>query len=294
VSKVSEESELIPLIEDADAIAVNLVSITESVIKKLNRCKIIARYGVGYDNVDIEAAERAGIWVSNCQNYCNEETSDQAMALLLACVRKIVKRDSLIRSGHWTPAQSDAVFRLRGKTIGIIGFGGSGHAFARKIKGFEPAQILIVDPSEDPAHIEASGGKKVSFEALLPRADIISLHLPLNKQTRHLFNEATFKQMKPSAILINTSRGSIISEDCLVAALKNGNLGMAGLDVYEKEPLPNVHPLFELSNVVLSDHLGWYSKESFSELKTIVAKNIFEVLSGRTPLFPVNRPSQKT
>ncbi len=289
ISHSSDTEEILKICANADAIAVNLAKLDAAIISQLKNCKIIARYGVGYDNVDIDAASAKGIWVSNCQNYCNEETSDQAMALLLACVRRIAKRDRLLRQGFWTPAQEDAVFRIKGKVIGVIGFGGSGHAFVRKIRGFEPAQILIADPSEDPSHILQAGGIKSSFETVLSQADIISLHLPLKKETHHLFNRETLKRMKKNSILINTSRGGIINHDHLIEALQAGHPAFAGLDVFEVEPLSHPHPLKTLDNVVLSDHMGWYSLESFSELKSLVAKNIHAVLSGKPPLFPVNK-----
>lgn len=274
---------------EASGILLNLAPMKAESIAQLAQCRVIARYGVGYDNVDVEACTKARIWVAHCRNYCNEETSDQAMGLLLACVRAIAKRDRQIHQGVWTPAQKDPVFRFVGKTVLVLGFGGSGQAFVRKIRGFLPGEILVCDPTEDPARIAEAGARKATLEEALPRADIVSLHLPLKKETRYLFQARTFASMKRGAILINTSRGPIVHQQDLIDALKSGALGAAGIDVYEQEPLPADHAFRGVENVVLSDHMGWYSLESFSELKTLTARNVLAVLTGGKPIFPVNR-----
>lgn len=273
-----------------DGICLNLSPMPAEVVEQLPRLKVVARYGVGYDNVAVEACTRAGIWVAHCRNYCNEEVSDQAMGLLLSCVRHIAKRDRQLREGVWTPSQNDRVFRLVGKTVAVLGFGGSGQAFVRKIKGFLPGEILVVDPTENPEHITEAGGRKATLEEALARADIVSLHLPLKDETRHLICRRTLSLMHRGAILINTARGPIVKTDDLLEALKEGRLGAAGLDVFDKEPLPPDHNLRGIEGLVLSDHMGWYSRESFSELKTLTARNVAAVLTGGRPIFPVNRP----
>lgn len=278
------------LVKDVDGICLNLSPFPARVADALPNLKVVARYGVGYDNVDVPACTRNGIWVAHCRNYCNEEVSDQAMGLLLSCVRHIAKRDRQLRQGIWTPSQQDRVFRLVGKTVAVLGFGGSGQAFIRKIKGFLPGEILVVDPTEDPEHIAEAGGRKATLEEALARADILSLHLPLKDETRHLLCRRTFSLMKRGAILINTARGPIVKTDDLLEALKEGRLGAAGLDVFDKEPLPADHQLRNIEGLVLSDHMGWYSRESFSELKTLTARNVAAVLTGGRPIFPVNRP----
>ncbi len=262
----------LPLIKEVDGLCVNLAKIDERVISELSRCRVIARYGVGYDNVDTDSASRRGIWVTNCRHYCDEEVSDHAMALLLGCVRAVSRRDRLLRQDIWSPSEADRIFRIQGKSVGVVGFGGSGQAFIRKILGFLPRDVFVADPTEKAEVISASGARKVSLDELLHHSDIISLHLPLKKDTRHLFNKKIFAGMKSGVILINTSRGAIIHQADLIEALGTGVIGAAGLDVFEEEPLVKPNPFKGLENVVLTDHLGWYSRESFSELKTLVAK----------------------
>ena len=288
-SREHEPEKWLPDARDASGILLNLAPMKAESIAQLAHCRVIARYGVGYDNVDVDACTQARIWVAHWRNYCNEETSDQAMGLLLSCVRAISRRDRLLHQGVWTPAQKDPVFRFVGKTVLVLGFGGSGQAFVRKIRGFLPGEVLVSDPTEDPARIAEAGARKVSLEEALPRADIVSLHLPLKKETRHLFNARVFGTMKRGAILINTSRGPIVHQGDLIEALRSGVLGVAGIDFYEQEPLPADHALRGVENIVLSDHMGWYSRESFSELKTLTARNVLAVLTGGKPVFPVNR-----
>lgn len=286
----NDPAEFLPQIRDVDGLCVNLARLDEKVISELRHCKVIARYGVGYDNVDTDAASRAGIWVSNCRHYCDEEVSDHAMGLLLGCVRAVARRDRLLRQDIWSPSEADRIFRIQGKIVGVVGFGGSGQPFVRKILGFQPKEVLVADPTEPSESITAAHARKVSLDELLHHSDIISLHLPLKKETRHLFNKKIFGGMKTGVVLINTSRGAIIHQADLIEALRDGTIGAAGLDVFEEEPLSTPNPFKGLENVVLTDHLGWYSRESFSELKTLVAKNVVAVLSGGKPLSPVNLP----
>jgi D-3-phosphoglycerate dehydrogenase len=277
---------------DADAILVNLHPLPAALIRSLRRCRVISRYGVGYDNVDVEAATEAGIWVARVPDYCTEDVSDHALALLLACVRRIPFVDRRVREGAWNLRSEQPARRIAGKTLGIVGYGRSGHALHRKVSGLGLARVLVCDPGRYPRDILAEGGQPAALDALLEEADFVSLHVPLNPDTRHLLGPAQFSRMRPQAILVNTSRGPVVDEAALAAALASGQLGYAGLDVFEHEPLGAASPLAGLANAVLSDHTGYYSEESLVELKTKAARNVAAVLRGGEPPYPVNRPRQ--
>jgi D-3-phosphoglycerate dehydrogenase len=208
--------------------------------------------------------------------------------MLLAGVRCIPFKDRRVRAGGWN--LNRPIRRLSGAVLGIVGFGATGRAFWKKVQGLDFSRILITDP-----HIEAKlrpgmRGEAVSFHTLIEESDFISLHVPLNEQTRHCVNAASIARMKDGAVLINVSRGPVIDEPALVEALGSGKLGAAGLDVFEQEPLPPDHPFLSLDNVILTDHSAYYSRESVSTLKTRAAMNVREVLEGRIPKFAVNRP----
>ena len=278
----------IELVKNVDALIVNLASIDESVINSMKNCKIIARYGVGYDNVDIRAATSKNIWVANVPDYCSEETSEHALALLLACVRKISFKDKMIRRGGWNLQNLQKAHRIKGSVLGIVGFGKSAKLFLKKLSGFDLAKIIVYAPLRNHEEIPEYGAVPVEFSELLNQSDFISIHATLNKETQHLFGKNEFEQMKNSVILINTSRGPIIDEEALISALKEGQIHYAGLDVFETEPLPNSSELLLLDNVILTDHNAYYSEESLAELKTKTALNVLETLKGNQPLYPVN------
>ena len=299
------EDELIAACTGADGILLNQAPMTARVIKTLNNCKVISRYGIGYDNVDLQAAAEKGIWVTNVPGYCTEEVAEHALGLLLSCVRVIPEKDRTLRQGHWNINRP--IKRMSGRVLGIVGFGETGKAFWEKIQGFAFSSILVSDPrgetklethraklaqvcgiSEKTKLFEKT--KIVPFEELLHLSDFISLHVPLNESTRHFINAKTIAEMKEGVVIINTSRGAVIEEAALVDALKSGHVASAGLDVFEKEPLPENHPFLLLPNVVLTDHCAYYSAESVSELKTRTAKNAREALEGRIPQTAVNNP----
>lgn len=282
------EDEVIAACKDADGILLNLAPMTEKVIDKLGKCKIISRYGVGYDNVDVNACTKKGIYVTNVPDYCAEEVSDQALALLMGCVRKIARRDAQVRSGKWNIGASDPIYRMAGKVFTFLGFGMIARCLYRKIKGLGFSKILVYDPYLDEAAIKQYGACKVGWEEALKEADYISIHIPLNDKTRGAINKEAFALMKSTAILVNTSRGPVIDETALIEALKSGKINSAGLDVHNKEPLEMDNPLMKLENCILTDHVGWYSEESISELKTKAAENIKAVFLGDKPRYPVN------
>jgi len=288
ISSATDEQEINGLCRDADGICVNLAPMPGSVINELSGCRVIARYGVGYDNVDVDAATEKGIWVANVTDYCGEEVSDQAMGLFLSCVRKTARRDAQVRQGKWAVNTSDPIHRIKGSTFGFLGFGMIARIVCRKLKGFELGKILAADPFLDEETVAAHGVELADFETVLRESDYISIHMPLNEKTRHIIGKDEFAMMKPTAVLINTSRGPVVDEDALAEALENGQINSAGIDVFEQEPLPRDSRLRQLENITLSDHTGWYSEESMSELKTKTALNVKAVLEGGKPNYPVN------
>jgi D-3-phosphoglycerate dehydrogenase len=240
------------------------------------------------DNINLEVARQKKIFVANLPGYGTEEVSDHAVALLLACIRGLLVRDRRLRQGILETDITDEIYRTTGKTLGLIGYGQIGQAFHRKWKGFLPQKVLIYDPLATGEVIRKRGGREADLETLLSQSDYISLHMPLTPETKQMINTSALRTMKPSAILINTSRGEVIDEKALVRALEENWILAAGLDVFEGEPLKQDHPLLKLRNVVLSGHVGWYSKDSVAELQTRGAKEIRKVLTGERPSCWVN------
>jgi D-3-phosphoglycerate dehydrogenase len=301
VADCHTEEELIRSCAGADGILLNQAPMTGRVIKTLGKCRVISRYGIGYDNVDLQAAEEAGIWVTNVPGYCTEEVAEHALGLLLSCVRAIPEKDREIRSGKWNINRP--IRRMSGRVLGIVGFGATGRAFWEKVRGFDFSTVLIADPRGETklaGYSQADNTDKLfgitriaAFDELLRKSDFISFHVPLNDSTRHCINRKSVAIMKEGAVIINTSRGAVIDEESLVEALQSGHVAAAGLDVFEKEPLPKDHPFLSLPNVALTDHSAYYSAESVSELKTRTALNAREVLDGQIPKTAVNQPRRK-
>jgi len=272
VYNLVDEEQAIEVLREADGILVNLHPLPARVIAALERCKVISRYGVGYDNVDVDQATAKGIWVARVPDYCLEDVSDQALALLLACIRKVAFKDRRIREGGWNLHKEQPSFRIAGKTLGLIGYGAIARTLHRKVSGFGLDRVLVFDPFLDPQTITKNGGQAVDLRSLLKESDYVSVHAPLNDKTRGMIAARELSQMKKSGILINTSRGPLLDEKAVAEALADGKIAAAGLDVFESEPLPEQSPLR-------------------AELKTKAAQNVLEVLEGRPPLYPVNHPS---
>ena len=248
----------------------------------------IARYGVGVDNIDIAAATARGILVTNVPDYCIDEVSDQALAMMLDLGRRTTALDRSMRAGQWAPQAAGPIYRLRGRTCGIIGLGRIGTATAAKAAAFG-LRVIAYDPYLTAEQAAQRGAQLVDLPTLLAESDYISLHAPLTDETRHIINAGTLAQMKPTAYLVNTARGPLVDNDALVAALRQRRIGGAGLDVQEGEPLPTDHPLFALDTVLLSPHVAFYSEESLVDLQRRVAEEVVRVLAGQPPRNPVNR-----
>lgn len=281
------EEELIALTQEADAILNCYAKITARVIQKLERCRIIARYGIGVDNVDLAAASAARILVTNVPDYCIDEVSDHALALLLALARRIAAADSAVKAGAWDVVAHAGIRRIRGQTLGLLGFGKIAKALASKIQAFG-MKVLVYDPYVEPGLIAEHGAASVPLEQLLAQSDAVSIHVPLSPTTRNLIGERELSGMKPTAFLVNTSRGGIVDEQALARALKEGKLGGAALDVLSTEPPPRDHPLRQAPNMILTPHLAFYSRESVIELQTKAADEVARALRGEPPRSPVN------
>ena len=278
------EDEVIKAAQDADGIINQYAPITRRVIESLKRCKVIARYGVGVDNIDIEAATEYGIIVANVPDYCIDEVSTHTMALILSCARGITLLDSKIRKKKWDFTLAKPLFRTKGKTLGLFGLGKIARAVAQKASGFG-FKIIAYDPYVS----KVDGGiKLVEFSQLLSDSDFISIHAPLTDKTRHSFGESELKTMKKTAYLINTARGPIINERNLYVALKERWIAGAALDVMEKEPPDWENLLPKLDNLIITPHISFYSEESYVELKTKTADAVHSVLKGKLPRAMVN------
>lgn len=287
VKQCTSEDDVIAFSRDADGVIVRLQPFTAKVMDACPRCRVVGRYGIGVDNIDVEAATRHGIAVGNVCDYAVHEVSEQALALLFSCVRKTTSHDKKIRAGAWDIGQKDPIHRIQGRTLGLVGLGRIPQVLVKKVRGFE-FRILAHDPFVPKEVARELGVELVDLDTLLKESDFVSVHAPLNDKTRHMINESTLRKMKPTAILINTSRGGVVDTQALYRALKEGWINSAGIDVHEQEPVPPGYSLFELESVVISDHAGWYSEESIAELQRGAAEAVAAVLSGAWPRFLVN------
>jgi D-3-phosphoglycerate dehydrogenase / 2-oxoglutarate reductase len=282
------EDEIIKIAKDADGLLVQYASITRRVIESLQKCKVIARYGIGVDSIDIEAATEHGICIVNVINYCIDEVSDHTIALVLACVRKIVMLNNAVKKGIWNFKISKPIFRLRNMKLGLVGFGNIARMVSHKAQAFG-LSVLAYDPYISSSDMTQNNVKKVNLEDLLAEADIISLHLPLTKTTKYMFTEKEFKLMKNTAFIINTSRGSLIKEEDLYKALNEKWIAGAALDVTEKEPIDSNNNLLKLDNIIITPHVSFYSDESLKDLQRNAAKGVAQVLTGEIPSSIVNK-----
>lgn len=276
---------------DADALLATYAKITAEMIRQMTRCRIISRFGIGVDNVDIPAATERGIVVTKVPDYCIDEVSDHTMALLLSAVRKIPFANSMVHAGKWEMPAVVPIHRLRGTVLGLMGFGRIPQLVAPKAQSFG-IRVVSFDPYIPKEVFERARVDSVEFRALLKISDYISIHSPLLPETQGLFNADAFRQMKPHAYLINTARGPIVDEEALAQALDAGQLAGAALDVMPKEP-PSGSPLFGRPNVIITPHTSFYSEESLVDLQTKAAEEVVRVLKGEAPKNPVNPEALK-
>jgi len=281
------EEELIRTCRDADALLNQYAKITPRVIENLDHVKIIARYGIGVDNVDLDAATKKNILVTNVvYDIC--DVADHTIMLILALTRKIFRVEESIKRIEWDWKKFHPITRIKGKTIGIIGLGRVGRQVAKRIRGFD-ANLLVCDPYIPVDVFKTYNAKRVDHETLLKESDIVTVHVPLNDETRHMISTNQLKKMKKTAILINCARGGIVDEKALYKALLGKEIAGAGLDVLEQEPIRKDNPLLDLDNVIITPHMGWYSEDAVDEVQRIAAEQVLQCLQGKVPTNLVNK-----
>ena len=274
--------------QDCDALLNTYAGpITAEVMARMPRCRIIARYGIGVDTIDLDAATRAGIIVTNNPSYCIDEVAEHSMALILACARKVVLYDRLVRSRRWEVPPGKPMFRLSGSTLGLVGFGNIGRQVAVRAAAFG-MRILYADPFVAQGRFGVPG-EQVELSQLLAESDFVSVHPPLSSQTRKMIGDDAFSRMKPTAFLINCSRGPIVDTDALVRALDAGTIAGCALDTTDPEPLPDPHPLRGRENVIITPHVAWYSEQALVGLQAGAPGEVRRVLTGEWPINVVNR-----
>ncbi len=284
------EDDIITMAQDADAILTVGAPMTRRVLEKLPKCRVIVRYGIGYDTVDVDAATDNNILVVNIPDFCFEEVSNHAIALLLACAKKITQLDNLVKQGRWKEAKQaqSPMGPIFGQTCGIIGCGNIGRVTAKKAQCFG-LNVLGYDPYIDKSLAAQSGITLVDLPELLRESDYVLLHSSLTKETFHLIGENQLKIMKPGAYLVNTARGAVIDEPALIRALGEKRIAGAGLDVFEKEPVDPENPLLKMDNVIVLPHSASYSDAAFIRLRRCVGQEAARVLSGKSPKNVVNK-----
>lgn len=261
--------------------------ITAEDMARMPKCRIIARYGIGVDTIDLDAATAAGIIVTNNPTYCIEEVAEHTMALLLASARKTAFYDRQVRSGKWAVPPGKPLFRLAGSTLGLVGFGNIARQVAIRAAAFG-MRVLFADPFIKEGQFEAPG-KKVELQEMLREADYVSLHPPLTSETRGMINDEAFACMKPTAVLINCARGPVVDTAALVRALDGKKIAGCALDTVDPEPLPDPHPLRGRENVTINPHVAWYSEQAMVGLQEGAPNEVRRVLSGVWPINVVNK-----
>ncbi len=279
--------EFLPEAGDCDALLNTYAGpITAEAMARMPKCRVIARYGIGVDTIDLDAATRAGIIVTNNPTYCIEEVAEHTLALALACARKVTVYDRLIRSGRWEVPPGKPMFRLAGMTFGLIGFGNIARQVALRAAAFG-MRVVFADPMVEQSAVGVSA-KKMSVSELLEQSDFVSLHPPLTDQTRKMIGDDALARMKPAAFLINCSRGPIVDTAALVRALDAKRIAGCALDTTDPEPLPDPHPLRGRENVILTPHVAWYSEHALVGLQAGAPGEVRRVLAGQWPLHVVN------
>src|SRR5215218_10562019 len=264
---------------ERDAVAIlagPIIALDRDHLERLDGCRAVVRYGVGLDNVDVDAAQELGIAVGNVPEYGHEDISNHAIALLLALSRKLFAFDAAVRRGGTGIPAPQSVARLSQRTLGLVGYGRIGRRVAEKARAFGMAVVAY-----DPYATDDAGVELVELDELLARADILSLHVPLTPETRHMIGARELALLRPGALVINIGRGGLVDEDALVDALRTGHVAGAALDVTEIEPLPLDSPLLDAPNVILTPHVAWVSDVALQDLKRLTAEAALRLLATR-------------
>ena len=285
---IGDAAEVIEKTRDADALIVSASPVTRRVMESLEGLKVVVRTGVGYDVIDVPAATELGVVVVNVPDIWVREVANHALALLLAWNRKIITLDRNVHAGSWGGGVPGAwTGSLHGETVGIVGLGNIGSAFAKRVAAFETT-VIAHDPYVDDVRFKALGVERVSLETLAARSDYVSVHTLLNAETRHLIGETFFRLMKPTAVLINTSRGPVVDEQALAQALAEKRLAGAALDVWEREPVAADNPLLRMDNVIATPHAAYFSSAAVAQVPRRCGEEVARVLTGQRPLNVVN------
>ena len=288
VAKAKTPDEIIAAARDADALLVQWAPVNAAVIAALTRCRIIVRYGIGYDNVDLAAAKARGIPVCNVPDYGVNEVAEHAVSLLLALARQLSQIDARMRAGTWKITPDRPMPALGESTFATAGFGRIARHAHTIMRGFGGPRISY-DPFVSAEAMAREGVEKVELDALFARADLLSLHLPLTPETKHFVSAPRLAGMKRTALLANTARGPLIDTVALADALRAGTIAGAGVDVFEAEPLPADHPLRAAPNALLTSHVAWYSESSIPRLQRLAAEEAVRGLKGEPLKNQVNK-----
>lgn len=271
---------LIPLVADADAVITQFAPIKADVIDSMQRARVIVRYGIGVDNVDLEAARARGIPVCNVPDYCIDEVADQTLAFMLATTRQLVPNCLRVRDGKWGLAGTlDQMRALRDQTVGVVGFGRIGREVVSRLRPFK-CRVLVHDPVAPAADIRQAGAEETDLETIITTSDIITLHCPSLPQTRGMINRESLNRMKPGVILINVARGDLVDSAALTDALRQGHIGTAALDVFSPEPIPTDHPILKMDNVILASHIASASVPAVKKLRETAAQLALAAIRG--------------
>jgi D-3-phosphoglycerate dehydrogenase len=289
--KFAPMADVVEATRDADVVVVNMVPITRPLVETWTRFRTVIRHGVGYDNVDLEALDDAGIPLCYIPDYCVDEVAEQAIALIFACARRIVSSGKVLEesaaAGRWDFKDVIPIFRMAGQKLGILGCGRIGSRVYEKLKSFG-FEFVICDPYLKEERKRKLGIETVDKETLFRQADLITIHTPLNAETRHIVNRQTLSLMKPTAYLVNTARGGMVDSQALAEALQQHQIAGAAIDVYETEPPKPDYPLFGLPNAILTPHLSWYSEDAGIRIREIILLEIERAAKGLPPRYIAN------
>jgi D-3-phosphoglycerate dehydrogenase len=294
------EEEIIKAARDADFILTFKKPVTRKVIEQLERCRLIYNIGTGYETIDMAAATEHGICVSYPDAYCSEEVAEHAMALILACTRKLVRLDRAVREGKWESYEKREIrfnilppmLPIKGKTLGLIGFGRIARKLVPKAKGFE-MRVLAFDPYVPASVFDEYGVEAVLLDYLIENSDFLSVHAAFTSDARHMLGAEQFKRMKPTAYVINCARGEFIDEAALYQALSRGEIAGAALDVIQEERMLPDHPLLKLDNVIITPHTAYYSEESLARMRRRPFEEIERMVNGQWPQWLLNSEVKK-